>query len=177
MKSIPQSVEWRGRAGRLADRLGHEAYYLGCCFRSGMFGLESPQRVAQVGRALADYGMLGGGIAVAAIRHPERAAVIDDGGSTTYREMDDRVNSLANAWRAAGLKPRDGVAIMTRNHRGFLEALFAAAKCGARIVLMNTGFSAPQVSEVVGREGVDLFVYDEEFEPLAAPLELRLGGF
>ena len=66
---------------------------------------------------------------------------------------------------------------MTRNHRGFLEALFAAAKCGARVVLMNTGFSAPQVREVASREGVDLFVYDEEFEPLVADLELPHGRF
>lgn len=187
MKSIPETggLGRAGKladrlgagAGRLADRLGNEAYYLAYCFRSGMFGVESPQRVAQVGRALADYGMLGGGVAVAAIRHPDRVAVIDDRGSTTYRELDARVNSLANAWRAAGLKPRDGVAIMTRNHRGFLEAMFAAAKCGARVVLMNTGFSAPQISEVVSREGVDLFVYDEEFESLVAGIELRLGGY
>jgi fatty-acyl-CoA synthase len=188
MKSIPQSGEWLGRAGRFVDRLGagagrfadrfgNEVFYLICCFRSGMFGIESPQRVAKVGRALADYGMLGGGVAVAAIHHPDRVAVIDDRGRVTYRELDARVNALANAWRAAGLQPRDGVAIMARNHRGFLEALFAAAKCGARIVLMNTGFSAPQVSEVVSREGVDLFVYDEEFEPLVAGIELRLGGY
>jgi fatty-acyl-CoA synthase len=175
MRSIPQSGEWLGRAGRVAGRIGNEAYYLGYCFRSGMFGVESPQRVAQVGRALADYGMLGGAVAVAAIRHPDRVAVRDDRGSCTYRELDERVNALANAWRAAGLKPRDGVAIMTRNHCGFFEALFAAAKCGARVVLMNTGFSVPQVREVAGREGVDLFVYDEEFEPLVAELELRHG--
>ena len=42
---------------------------------------------------------------------------------------------------------------------------------------MNTGFSGPQVREVVAREGVDLFVYDEEFEPLIAELELRHGRF
>ncbi len=177
MKSIPQSGGWLGRAGRIADRLGNEVFYLICCFRSGMFGIESPQRVAQVGRALADYGMLGGGVAVAAIRHPDRVAVIDDRGRATYGELDARVNAIANAWRAAGLQPKDGVAIMARNHRGFLEAMFAAAKCGARVVLMNTGFSAPQVSEVVSREGVDLFVYDEEFEPLITGLELRRGGY
>ncbi len=177
MKSIPQSGEWLGRASRLAGRFGNEAYYLGYCFRSGMFGVESPGRVAQVGRALADYGMLGGAVAIAAIRHPDRVAVIDDAGQTTYRELDQRVNAIANAWRAAGLKPRDGVAIMARNHSGFFEALFAAAKCGARVVLMNTGFSAPQVQEVAGREGVDLFVYDEEFEPLIGELELRHGRF
>ncbi len=175
MKSVPHSGEWLGRAGKLADRLGNEAYYLGYCFRSGMFGIESPRRVLKAGRALAEYGMLGGCVAVAAVRHPDRVAVIDERGQVTYRELDARVNALANAWIAAGLKPKDGVAILTRNHQGFLEALFAAAKCGARIVLMNTGFSAPQVTEVVQREGVDLFVYDEEFEPLVTELELRLG--
>ena len=98
--------------------------------------------------------------------------MIDEHGQLTYRELDDRVNAIATAWLERGLKAGDGVAIMTRNHRGFLQALFAAAKCGARIVLMNTGFSGPQVREVASREGVDLFVYDEEFEPLIADLEL-----
>ncbi|HWE59996.1 MAG TPA: AMP-binding protein [Solirubrobacteraceae bacterium] len=177
MKSVPHSGEWLGRAGKLADRFGNEAYYLGCCFRSGMFGIESPQRIAQAARALADYSMLGGCVAIAAIRHPDRVAVVDERGEVTYRELDERVNALANAWIAAGLRPKDGVAILTRNHCGFLEALFAAAKCGARIVLMNTGFSAPQVSEVAAREGVDLFVYDEEFGPLVSELEPRLGRF
>src|SRR5262249_42484502 len=92
-------------------------------------------------------------------------------------ELDDRVNAIATAWIEQGLKPRDGVAIMTRNHRGFLEALFAAARCGARVILMNTGFSRPQVSEVALREGVDLFVYDEEFESLVADLELQHGRY
>jgi fatty-acyl-CoA synthase len=177
MKSVPRSGEWIGRAGRLADRLGNEAHYLGYCLRSGMFGIESPHRVAQAGKALIDYSMLGGCVAVAAIRHPDRTAVIDERGQVTYRELDAHANALANAWIAAGLKSKDGVAIMTRNHRGFLEAMFAAAKCGARIVLMNTGFSAPQVREVAEREGIDLFIYDEEFEPLVEELGLRLGRF
>ena len=36
---------------------------------------------------------------------------------------------------------------MARNHRGFLEAFFAAAKCGTRIVLLNTDFSAPNSAQ------------------------------
>lgn len=177
MRSVPQSGELLGRAGRLAERLGNEAVYFGCGVRSGMFGLESPGRVAQVLRALVDFGMLGGAVAVAAVRHPDRTAVIDDRGRLTYRELDGRVNALANAWIGAGLRPGDGVGILVRNHRGFLEALFAGAKCGARVVLLNTGFSAPQVTEVVEREGVDLFVHDEEFEPLLSSVQPRLGCF
>jgi fatty-acyl-CoA synthase len=103
--------------------------------------------------------------------------VIDEQGELSYSELDRQVNSIANAWRAAGLAPGDGVAIMTRNHRGFLQALFAGAKCGARVILMNTGFSAPQVREVTAREGADLLVYDEEFEPLLGDLNPPQGRF
>jgi fatty-acyl-CoA synthase len=156
-------------------RLVNEAFYVGYSLRSGMFGVQSPARVAAVGRALADYGMLGGAVAASAIRHPARTAVIDELGSLTYGELDARVNALANAWRHAGLLPGDGLAIMTRNHRGFLEALFAGAKCGARVVLINTGFSAPQVREVLASERVDLLVHDDEFAPLLEGLELRHG--
>ena len=161
--------------GTSAERLINEACYLGYCLRSGMFGVEPPARVLAVGKALSDYGMLGGGVAVAAIRHPERTAVIDELGSLTYGELDARVNALANAWRSAGLMPRDGLAIMTRNHRGFLEALFAGAKCGARVVLVNTGFSPPQLRAVLDSERVDLLVHDDEFAPLCEGLEPRLG--
>jgi fatty-acyl-CoA synthase len=177
MKPIPPSEELHARAQRLADRVGNEAYYLGACFRSGMFGIEPPRRLAQIARAFNDYGMLGAGVAAAALRHPDQLAVIDDAGRLTYRELDDSVNAIATAWLERGLTAGDGVAIMARNHRGFLQALFAAARCGARIVLMNTGFSAPQVREVATREGVDLFVYDQEFEPLIAELELPHGHF
>ena len=121
--------------------------------------------------------MLGGLVAIAAIRHPDQLAVIDEHGELTYRELDDRVNAIANAWIEHGLKAGDGVAIMARNHRGFLESMFAAAKCGARVILMNTGFSGPQVREVAAREGADLLVYDEEFEPLVAGPELATGRF
>jgi fatty-acyl-CoA synthase len=177
MKSIRHSGEVIASAEKLADRLGNEAYYFSRCLRSGMFGIEPPHRLARVVRAFTDYGMLGAVVAAAAIRHPQQLAVIDDQGKLTYRELDDRVNSVATAWIRSGLKAGDGVAVMTRNHRGFLEALFAAAKCGARVILMNTGFSAPQVREVAEREVVDLFVYDEEFEPLVIDLELRLGRY
>ena len=73
MKSTPHSGQLLARAEKLADRLGNEAYYLGCCFRSGMLGIEPPRRLAQMARAFNDYGMLGAGAALAAIRHPGSA--------------------------------------------------------------------------------------------------------
>ena len=98
-----------------------------------------------------------------AARHGDRAVMIDERGELSYKDLDQRTNALANAWREHGLKAGEGVAILARNHRGFLEAVFAAAKCGARIVLLNTSFAGPQIREVAEREGTDLLVYDDEY--------------
>ena len=45
--------------------------------------------------------------------------------------------------------------------------MFAAAKCGARIILLNTSFAGPQIREVAEREGTDLLVYDDEYAEIA----------
>jgi fatty-acyl-CoA synthase len=145
------------------ERFGDEAYFAALSIRSGLVGPELPHRVAQLLLAFERFGMLAGAVAAGAIRHGDRAAMIDERGEVSYRELDRRSNALANAWREHGLEAGEGVAILARNHRGFLEAIFAAAKCGARIVLLNTSFAAPQIREVADREGTDLLVYDDEY--------------
>ncbi|MDQ6816130.1 MAG: acyl-CoA synthetase [Actinomycetota bacterium] len=152
-----------GDAAKLAVRFGDEAYFAALCVRSGVLGPQLPHRVAQATRAIERYGLMGGAIHAAAIRHGDRTALIDDRGELTYRQLDARSNALANAWRHHGLSAGEGVAVLARNHRGFLETVLAAAKCGARIVLLNTSFAGPQIREVASREGTELLVYDEEY--------------
>jgi fatty-acyl-CoA synthase len=151
---------------KLAERVGDEAYFAALCIRSGLVGVEPPHRIANMVRAFERYGMLGGAITVGAMRHGDRAAVIDERGELSYEQLDSHSNALANAWRERGFEPGDGVAILVRNHRGFLEALYAAAKCGARIILLNTSFAGPQIREVATREGTDLLVYDDEYSEM-----------
>ena len=159
-------VDVKGLLGgglKLAERFGDEAYFVAVCIRSGMVRPELPHRLAQILLAFERYGLLGGAVAIGAIRHGDRVVIRDELGDITYRELDERSNALANAWRERGLKAGDGVAILARNHRGFLDAVFAAAKCGARIVLLNTSFAGPQIREVAAREGTDLLVHDDEY--------------
>ena len=124
---------------------------------------ELPHRIARMLRAVERNGLLAAAVSVGAIRHGDYLALIDELGELTFKELDERSNALANAWRRGGLEPGEGVTILARNHRGFLDAVFAAAKCGARIVLLNTSFAGPQIRDVVGREGTDLLVYDDEY--------------
>jgi fatty-acyl-CoA synthase len=162
-------------ASKLVERFGDEAYFASLCIRSGLVGPELPHRLAQLLLAFERQGMLGGAIAAGAIRHGNRIALIDERGELTYKGLDQRSNALANAWREQGLEPGEGVAILARNHRGFLDAVFAAAKCGARIVLLNTSFAGPQIREVAGREGTDLLVYDEEYAEMLQGIDPPRG--
>src|SRR6185437_2100014 len=70
-----------------------------------------------------------------------------------------------------GIGPGDGVGVMARNHRGFLETTLATAKLGASALYLNTMFSGPQLVDVMKREGPKALVYDEEFEDLLAGVE------
>ena len=92
--------------------------------------------------------------------------MIDERGELSYAELHANSNAIANAWRERGFEPGQGVAILVRNHRSFLEAVFAAAKCGARVILLNTSFAGPQIREVAEREGTDLLVYDDEYSEI-----------
>jgi fatty-acyl-CoA synthase len=156
---------------KLAERAGDEAYFAALCIRNGVVGIEPPHRLAKLAAAFQRFGLLAGAVAVGAIRHGDRAAVIDERGELSYEELHRHSNAIANAWRARGLEPGEGVAILVRNHRGFLESVFAAAKCGARIVLLNTSFAGPQIREVAEREGTDLLVYDEEYREVLEGIE------
>jgi acyl-CoA synthetase (AMP-forming)/AMP-acid ligase II len=152
-----------GSGLKLVERFGDEAYFAAVCIRSGMVGPALPHKVAQMLLAFERHGMLAGAVTIGAIRHGDRVAIRDERGDVTYTQLDERTNALANAWREEGFKPGDGVAILVRNHRGFLESVFAAAKLGAKIILLNTSFAGPQIREVAEREGTDLLVYDDEY--------------
>src|SRR5256885_15784280 len=67
----------------------------------------------------------------AAIRYPDRAAIIDDRGALTFREVHGRTNALAHELAQAGISEQDAVAVMCRNHRLFIETTVALSKLGA----------------------------------------------
>jgi fatty-acyl-CoA synthase len=166
-----------GRALRGARRAADEARSLRIAREAGLIGGAEPRKLPAMISALARYGSLGGSIAMAAVKRPDAPALTDELGTLTFAELDVRSNALANAWRKRGLRAGDGVAILARNHRGFLDATFAATKLGARVVYLNTDFAGPQIVEVSAREGTKLLVHDDEYGPFVAGVEAPLGRF
>jgi fatty-acyl-CoA synthase len=155
-----------------------EARAVSHAWRAGMIGLDPPKRTLDVFRAIDRLGQLGGAIAIAAIRHGERIGLIDELGSLSFAQLHARSDALACGLRARGLGEKDVVGILCRNHRGFLDITFAAAKIGARILYLNTDFAGPQLQDVATREGVTLLVHDREYDELVAPISAgRLLGW
>jgi acyl-CoA synthetase (AMP-forming)/AMP-acid ligase II len=135
----------------------------------GVLRPHRPDRLVRTGLALLRWGPTpAAGYAASAARFPDEVAVIDDSGTVTFREMHERSNAVARAIAAEGVGVGDGIAIMCRNHRGFIEATIAASKLGADAVFLNTAFSGPQVADVVRREGPKAILYDEEFRDVLA---------
>jgi len=156
-------------------RLGLEAWSLLLYAQSGGLRLIPAGRALPVLRALDRYGLLGAARVNPPARDRDGLALIDERGPLSFGDLDSRTNALANEWRRIGLGPGASVAILARNHRGFVEAVYAAAKCGAGVVLLNTGFGGVQLAEMVARERVDLLVHDDEFGTVVAYVHPRLG--
>ncbi len=102
----------------------------------------------------------------AAARFPDRIAIVDERGTLTFGEEHRRTNALAHELRGAGIGEGDGVAIMCRNHRGFIDATVACSKLGASVLYLNTAFAGPQLADVLEREEPTAVIYDEEFAGL-----------
>ncbi|MDO3635098.1 long-chain-fatty-acid--CoA ligase FadD2 [Mycolicibacterium arseniciresistens] len=163
------------KAKQYLDRGSAELHYARKMFEAGAFKLEPPQNVAAMLADIRRWGEFGMIPALNARRSPHRAAVIDDDGEMTFGELDAAAHAVANALLAKGVKGGDGVAILARNHRWFLVAVYGAARTGARIILLNSEFSGPQVKEVSEREGAKIIIHDDEYTKAMAQAEPELG--
>ena len=132
--------------------------------RAGMIAPMRPDRYVKMAAAMRREGMgMTVGFAGAAQRCPDRPGLVDELGTLTWRQLDERINALAAALQDLPSGQPKVVGIMCRNHRGFVEAVVAANRIGSDVVLLNTSFAGPAMADVVNREGVDAAIYDEEF--------------
>src|SRR5262249_38680232 len=148
----------------MASRLNQALGVIGTLRRAGMIAPMRPDRYLKMAAAMRREGMgITVGFAGAAQRCPDRPALIDELGTLTWRQLDERINALAAALQQLPAGPPKAIGIMCRNHRGFVEAMVAASRIGSDVLLLNTSFAGPALADVVNREGVDAVVYDEEF--------------
>lgn len=144
---------------------------------SRMLVLMSPARYVRLVRVLREQGTNATtSFALAAVRRPHGTGLVDERGSLTWQQLQDRSAALAAGLRATTGEPIETVAILCRNHRGFVDALLASSRLGGSALLLNTGFSGPQLADVMEREGARVILYDEEFAGVVADARSRIDG-
>ncbi len=168
-------TELRRKATDLAGRVTVELRAVGALARAGAIGVAMPQNLLRGVQGITRFGAVGGGIVNAAVLHGDHPGVIDDLGTLSFRDLDERSNSLAAALTARGLPDGATIGALCRNHRGMLDITFAASKGGYKLLYLNTDFAAPQARDVCAREGVEMLVVDEEFLPVVEGIEPDFG--
>ena len=141
----------------------------GTLWRARLIAPMRPDRYLRMGMAMRRAGLTATvGFAAAAQRCPGRTGLIDERGTLTWEQLDDRCDAMGVALqqRNSGSDLPATVAVMCRNHRGFIEALVGANRIGADVLLLNTSFAGPAMAEVIERESAGrpvTVIYDEEF--------------
>ena len=133
--------------------------------RSGLFAPAGPLTMVRIAReALRGGANPATVMAIAAVRWPDRTAVIDDDGALSYGQLQSRTESLAAAlvyrYRVG---PGVSVGILCRNGRVFIRGLFAAASVGADVVLLNTDFRTDALAAALGAHRIQTVICDDEF--------------
>lgn len=98
-----------------------------------------------------------------ALHHPDHDAVRWGGRRLTYRELDDRVNSLAAALAERGLVAGDRIGFIMWNRPELLEVLFAAFRLGLCVVPLNARFNAEEIVYHLGDPQAMAIVHGPEF--------------
>jgi fatty-acyl-CoA synthase len=156
----------------LRASLADSAFEARVLHEAGIIAPMRPDKALKIGFSFLRWGASPAmGVTTAAIHHPHEIAIVDERGSLSWERLHLRSNALAHSFAELGIGYGDGVGIMCRNHRGFLEATLAAAKLGASALYLNTMFAGPQLAEVTRREGPKALVYDEEFTELLSGVD------
>jgi acyl-CoA synthetase (AMP-forming)/AMP-acid ligase II len=148
-------ARWLAGFGALASTLS-------TMVRAGVLAPLRPDKYLRMAAASRGGGSVTLGFAIAAQRCPNRAGLVDELGTLSWKQLDEQASALAAGLQAAPDMPRT-VGIMCRNHRGFVTALVAADRLGVDVLLLNTSFAGPALAQLVDREAPDVLIYDEEF--------------
>src|SRR3954453_7419988 len=139
---------------------------------AGILAAMRPDKALKIGSTFLRWGASPAtGVTTAAVHHPHELAIVDERGALSWERLHRRSNALAHALAEMGIGHGDGVGVMCRNHRGFVETTLAAAKLGASALYLNTMFAGPQLVEVTRREGPKALIYDEEFTGLLSGVD------
>jgi len=110
-----------------------------------------------------------------AAKFPEKMAVVSEGLTLTFKELNGRVNCLANFFLALGARKGDRIGVLTHNCHQFVELYFAAAKIGATFCPYNNHLRLGEIKDILDYSTPRFLVIDHDFVGMIDALRPHLG--
>jgi amino acid adenylation domain-containing protein/non-ribosomal peptide synthase protein (TIGR01720 family) len=108
------------------------------------------------------------------LRAPDAVAVVADGVTLTYAELDARANRLAHRLIGIGVRPEQPVALLVERSVELVVAEVAVAKAGGYYVPLDARAPIGRLRQLVARADIRILVTDLVLAPTAS--EIRHGG-
>ena len=107
---------------------------------------------------------------------PDEPALIDAHGTTTWAQLDERVNRLVSALRARGLVEGATVAMMAGNQREAIEVALACMHGGWVMVPVNWHWVAAELAHVLDDSDATALVVGADWLTVATDAEALVAG-
>ena len=107
---------------------------------------------------------------------PNRTAVVCNGLSWSYGELDSLSNRLAHVFRACGVERGDHIAILVGNRPEILALVWAAWRTGIYLTPMSTNLIHSELTYLLQDCGAKIFVCDSQFAKVGETLLAQFRG-
>ncbi len=107
---------------------------------------------------------------------PDDVYLLFDDNRITYRQLNERVNRLADGLRKLGARAGDGIAIMMPNRPEWLYAFFATQKLAAYVVPVNIGLKGEGLSYILNHSEASYLIVGAELIPQVMPIRAAVPG-
>jgi amino acid adenylation domain-containing protein len=107
---------------------------------------------------------------------PDAAAVVFEGESLTYRELNERANQLAHYLRRLGVGPEVLVGVLMERSLEMVVALFAVLKAGGAYVPLDPDYPGDRLTFMLHDSRVPLVLTQEKFRMLLSGLSYDQDG-
>jgi acyl-CoA synthetase (AMP-forming)/AMP-acid ligase II len=96
-------------------------------------------------------------------RYEDKIAIVFKNRRITYKQLNTRINRLANALLAKGLQKGDKIAFVFNNSNEFVESIYAAFKIGAVVVPINTRLASQEIYRLIDHSDASFLMFNKSF--------------
>jgi acyl-CoA synthetase (AMP-forming)/AMP-acid ligase II len=101
-----------------------------------------------------------------AMRFPDREALVYEDSRFTWKQLNERVNRLADAFLSMGLRKGDKVVMLSENVPAMVEANYALAKIGVIFFPVKTRLFPEDIRHLIDLSDSRVLLFHEEFLPM-----------